>query len=229
MAVDDDIRPVLHEIRSRYSELTVLRAAVQAVPYVGGPLDTLLVGGIAVYQLRRVEDFVSELQDRMSRVEAVAADVHSEGFADFVVATLDRVIRARTHAKRSRFAAIFSRQVASGADWEDAETAVRLLAELEDIHIDILKEALPADRGAELEPRVADLLPTDQAGVITVTHLAGDLPQYQPVILRMACAELAARGLLVDYGVNRLNDRAMSSFVATDLARWFKSWLQDVA
>ena len=56
----------------------------------------------------------------------------------------DKAVRASSEEKRGRFAQIVANQLMARKDWEEAEQVVRLLAELSDIHIDVLRESLTA-------------------------------------------------------------------------------------
>jgi predicted protein tyrosine phosphatase len=215
--------------RERYADLYALRAAVQAIPYVGGPLDTLLTGGVAQIQLSRIEDFLTKFDARLHDVEGVSANLSDDAFSDLVLMTFDKVTRTRSEAKRNRFARIVARQVVDGTSWEDAENAVRLLAELEDLHMEVLRVAMTApESGPPFEGlRVVCLqLSADfeamQPGLL---RLGDALPDSTQPALRMACAELAARGLLHDTGIGRWGTGGMNYFVATDLAVWFSGWI----
>jgi hypothetical protein len=215
--------------REAYSEHYGLRAAVQLVPYIGGSLDTLLAGGAARLQIARVEGFLGELSARLKMVEGVSVSFNDEGFSDLMLTTLDNVARTRSAEKRARFAAIISHQVVEARPWEDAENAVRLLAELEDIHIEVLNTALraPVLDGAFEGLRVVCLprVRGDDSHEAAPLLLTEALPHYSEPVLTMTCAELLARGLFRDEGVGRYDSMAMRYFVATDLAHWFNKWL----
>jgi hypothetical protein len=128
----------------KYSEHDVLRAGVQLIPYIGGPIDTILSGRASRMQMKRLEQFVLDLRSRLELVEFISADVQGEEFADFMLAALERVWRARTVEKRRRFADVVSRQVIEAHSWDDADMALRLVSELENIHIDVVNVALSA-------------------------------------------------------------------------------------
>ncbi|MCE5190826.1 MAG: hypothetical protein LLG08_03575 [Actinomycetia bacterium] len=216
--------------RDRYAELYALRAAVQVVPYVGGALDTLLAGGAAKIQMERVTDFLEQLADRLADVEGVAASLEDDAFADLVLATLDSVARSRSSNKRARFAAILSRQVVESHSWDEAERAARLLADLEDVHLQVLGAVLaaPVAPGGGFEGiRVASIPKVRQSvpGFMEPYSLTKALPALDTPTLRMVCAELVGKGLLHDEGIGRLDVVAMTQFVATDLAVWFSEWL----
>lgn len=213
----------------QYSEQTALRAAIQLIPYVGGAIDTLVTGKATQIQMQRIEHFLRELQARLERVEMIKANVDDDAFMDLMLTTFEKVSRARSDDKRSRFANIVSRQVVEAQPWEDAEMAVRLVSELEDIHIEVANTALSAPHCEKAFDglRVVTLAsPSNQDSAGNSPLLLSDaLPHYSSAALRMACAELTAKGLLHDEGIGRWDMGAMQYFVATDLARWLQEWL----
>ncbi|AYM76582.1 hypothetical protein D9M09_12850 [Janthinobacterium agaricidamnosum] len=109
--------------------------------------------------------------------------------------------------------------------------AVRLLADLEDIHMSILGAALAAPEGMNSFSGIKVIALKIQAGDTLLDGLSAPLlnelgNQYSLISVRLACSELVARGLLHDEGVGRWDTVAMTYFVATDLATWLKNWTQ---
>lgn len=211
----------------KYLEHDVFRAGVQLIPYIGGPIDTILSGRASRIQMERLEQFVLDLRSRLEAVEVIHADVNGDEFTDFMLGVLEKVWRARTVEKRRYFADVVTRQVIDGHSWDDADMAIRLVAELESIHIEILLAVTSAQRAVGESTVVA--LDTEPEGSVIgafaqslTVMLAG---RYSNVALRLACAELTARGLLQDDGIGRWDARAMTYFLPTDLADWFGSWL----
>lgn len=219
----------LSKLRQQYADIVVLRASVQAIPYVGGSIDTLLSGRSAQIQLERVEKFTHDLADRLATIESSSANVNDEAFADLVLRTFEAVARTRSDQKRSRFAEIISKQIAKSTPWEEPENAVRLLSDLEDIHIEIIGAALgaPVSEGSFSGLRVISLAaqPIDSEKQNSPVSLLTSMPCYGTAALRMACAELVAKGLLHDEGIGRMGVGSMTYFVPTDLAEWFSSWV----
>ena len=221
----------LDKLIERYSEHDVFRAGIQLIPYIGGPIDTILSGRASRMQMKRLEQFAIDLRIRLEQVEAIHADINGDEFADFILYTLEKIWRARTAEKRQRFADVVVRQVVQGKSWDDADMAVRLVSELEDIHISLLSVALAALPGTEVfaGKRIV-ALDVENGGAIVSnfsTSLIGKLgDQYSIIAMRMACSELVARGLLHDEGIGRWDTAAMTYFVATDLAAWLGEWLK---
>lgn len=216
------------QLREKYAGTLLLRASVQAIPYIGGPLDTLLTGRATQIHLERVDKFSRELAERLIVIESAVTDLNDEGFADLMLSTFEAVARTRSDEKRSRFAEIITNQLANPMPWEEPENAVRLLSGLEDIHIQIIAAALaaPIAVGSFSGLRVISLtdktIDSDQQNSPVSLHAS--FPRYGAAALRMACAELTAKGLLLDEGVGRLSTKAMMYFVPTDLAEWFADW-----
>lgn len=214
----------------KYSNHDVFRAGVQLIPYIGGPIDTILSGRASRIQTKRLEQFVLDLQNRLDAVELICADVNGDEFADFMLSALENVWRARTAEKRSYFADIVSKQVIEAHSWDDADMAIRLISELESIHIDVLTVVLSVQQrhgDAEgLNVFALDIEPGEGVIANFAQSLTAKLGgRYSSVALRLACSELTARGLLHDDGVGRWDAKAMTYFVATDLAVWLRSWV----
>lgn len=215
----------LAKASEKYSEQVGFRAAIQLIPHVGGALDTLLAGKGSRIQQQRIQDFLSHLNSRLDKIEEKEQLESSEEFYDLVLSVFDGVVRTRSEEKRARFASIVANKVGTEASWEEAETATRILKDLEELHIRVLLFAVEAP---------ACDAPFNKLSVVTLsdTHLGGaniaaQFPALTVEALRMICSELVSRGLLYDEGVGRWNAKAMQYFVATDLAKWFLSWVSE--
>lgn len=224
-----DLKKALTKAGEKYCGRTSLRAAVQAIPYVGGPLDTLLSGHAGKIQEERFRSFLGELDARLRRIENLAGVEGDEQFFDLMLDVFDRAIRVRSKEKRARFAQIVVNQVRGSRDWNNAEEAVRILAGLSDLHIEVLREALAAQpcgppfEGLRVVSLASKDLETESAN--KPLNLVAALPCYPHLALRMACSELAARGLLHDEGIGRWNLSALQYLIPTELASWFMEQL----
>jgi hypothetical protein len=219
---------VVDNASERYSELTAMRAVIQ-IPYVGGSIDTLLVGRGGRIQRDRVLHLISEIDRRLRQVETPAEQLTEDGLLDLMVNTSDAAGRTRSEAKRARYAQIVARQVARGGDIDDAEMALRMVADLHDLHVQVLQTAMDV-------PAIPDLFdglpvvtiaktPLQNAAGQTSLRLVDEYPHIPMTTLRMISAELLAKSLFHDEGVGRWDTPAMEYFVATDLAKWLRDWL----
>jgi hypothetical protein len=179
----------------------------------------------------RLRHFLEEISARLEKLENQAELEPSEELFDLMVKSFDSVIKTRSERKRQRFSNILSKQVSEKHEWEEAESANRLLTDLTDLHIQILEEAINTTPCSE---------PFENLRVISFNSapfgsdkesppkiITNALSQYSAVALKMACSELMSRGLLYDEGVGRLSTKAMEYLAPTDMADWFMAWIKD--
>lgn len=215
----------------KYHDTTILRAAIQAIPYVGGPIDTLLGGQGSKIQEQRLTHFLNEISSKIERLETKRDLVPSEELFDFVVSSFDSVIKARSEDKRKRFAEIFSKQIEKQENWEEAEAASRFLNDLSDLHILVLKEAVTTTPCSTpftgLRIICFKSTPVGYDSQYPPKILVNELSSYSELALKMACSELMSKGLLYDEGVGRWDTKAMEYLAPTELADWFIDWISD--
>jgi hypothetical protein len=230
---DTTLKQALARAGERYRDRTTLRAAVQAIPYVGGPIDTLLSGHAGKRQEQRFSSFLDDLDKRVRRIEGLPKLEETDEFFDLMLDVFERVVRSKSRAKRERFAQIIVNQLQGSRDWDTAGEVLRLVDELSDIHLEVLREALSAQPcGAPFDGlRVISLAVDDPAGdsIIKPTKLRDVLSGYSDIALRMACSELVARGLLHDEGIGRWDLGALQYLLPTELAHWFASQISEDA
>lgn len=220
----------IDHLANLYSGNALLRIAVQIIPTIGAPLDTYLSGAATQIHTKRIENFLIKLHERMVAVEKYNADLKDEGFLDLMLTTFEKVAKSRSEGKRERFANLITHQVIGGYSWDEAETALRLLSELEDIHIEILDAALSAPSRQEIYEgsRVISLVPfnNQQLQLENATRLLSTyLPNYDQIALILGCTELFSKGLLKDIAIGTWDGIAMQHFAPTELAEWFKKWI----
>jgi len=223
----------LTKLSADYNSNWPLRSLIQAIPYLGGSLDMLLSGRGANYQYRRIEDFIRELQQRLTGLERTLTidDVQpSEPLYDYIMRVFDGVRRSRSSEKRGHFANLVARQISNQSSWDEPEAAASLLDSLSELQVQILVYAQRVSPCAAIggNHRVFTLAknpfgaPEDAA-----PKLQTAFPTVPALALRAACSELIARGLLYDEGVGRLDVKAQEYFEATDFADWFIGWISE--
>lgn len=223
---------------AQYCDKFPLRAAIQAIPRLGSSIDTMLAGLGAKYQYQRLEYFICQLQEKLRKLEQAnnLSNIEpNEELFDLMMQIFDQVIKTRSQEKRERFANLVANQVINKCNWDEAETACRLLADLTDIHIQVLDVALkvePCDIPAKGE-RILTLYDRKQlsqrkdAGKVP-TNLSEYLPSLSNAVTEMICSELMARGLLRDIGVGGWGGGTfMGYFAATDMAKWLIDWISE--
>lgn len=218
-----------------YIEKTKLRASIQAIPYVGGSLDTLLSGQGTKYQSERLENFIKDLNKRLQRLEGLNTVEPTENLFDLMMQVFNEVVKTRSEEKRKCFANIVANQVVNECAWDEAETATRLLSDLTDLHIKILQETLKAPKnidGVFKDKRVIILsdVNTEDPNIAVAkpsTNISPKFPDVPVAVLKMACSELFARGLLHDEGIGRFDASSMQYFIATEMAQWLMDWIAE--
>lgn len=220
---------------ARYTDEFMLRAQVQLIPGIGGALDTLLSGLGAQYQYERLEHFIEELNIRLQRIEERNTIEPTEPLYDLMMQVFSEVIKTRSEEKRKLFANLVANQVVDCRMWDEAETATRLLADLTEIHIQVLDIALkvePCDYPYKGERVLTlydrkKLAEREDAGKLP-TILSELLPSLTKATTEMICSELAARGLLRDIGVGGYGGGTfMGYFAATEMAQWLLDWIAE--
>jgi hypothetical protein len=212
-----------------YADSYSLRAAIQAIPGLGGSLDTMLAGLGARWQMERFEAFISSLDRRLTAVEGpgrVPALEPSEPLYDFIMEAIEKTIRTRSIEKREAFAAIVERQVRNPGTWDEAESALKLIGDLSELQLEILLLAMKTEPCAP---------PFEGLRVVAFQRLENGpmvvLPEHFSATplnaLRLACADLVAKGLLRDVGVGRLSMASVTHFALTDEAQWLLDWLRN--
>jgi hypothetical protein len=220
----------------RFADSTPLRALIQGIPHIGGPLDTLLSGSGQKFKMERIEYFLNVLSERMDALDAVQ-EMKELGTCpelyDLMRATLEQVSKNRSQVKLESFANIVSKQIIIAADWEKSDMALRLIADLTDLHLSILTVAAnaPYSGGPFGELRIVELAtespilkPPEQT--FTTAKLSELVQGATREELEICCSELIAKGLLRDDGISRYGGVSMSFFAATRNAYWLLDWIK---
>ncbi len=230
--MDEKVKKTLVKASEGYAANTVLRATVQAIPYVGGPLDTLLAGKGAKVQFERLEHFLSELSHRLERVESVP-DIDEQALYDLSLDAMEKSIRARLAEKRVLYANVVARHVIQARKVDESEMALRIIADLDLIHLEILRETLHAPtcdepfsglKVVDISERASIKAGEGKKGPVVLKERLHNWPLEA---LRYAASELVSRGLLYDEGIGRWDIKAMEFLVPTDTAYWVDEWLSD--
>jgi hypothetical protein len=110
----EEISEKLQLAAQAYSNNTILRAMINAVPYIGGSLDVLISSkGHKVLQ-ERVESLLRQLQSDMSSVKENMIDrtfLDSEEWFDLVVKALESAARTRDSEKIRMYSTILRNSV----------------------------------------------------------------------------------------------------------------------
>jgi hypothetical protein len=226
--MDDKLNKSLEAAAEKYASITTLRATIQAIPYVGGPIDMLLAGRGSKIQQARVEHMFQELSKRLGSIESVPV-FNEENLHDIVMTAMDKAIHTRASEKRSIFSNIIYKHLVEKKDIEESEMALLIVADLDILQLKILGEALRSPlckepfkgtRVLSISKRPMSVLEPGQPIILTER-----LPRYPASVLRHACSELMSKGLLHDQGVGGWGTGSMEFLAPTDTAEWLAKWL----
>jgi len=229
---EDALAPLATRASAYYEPLFALRALIQAIPGIGGTIDTILAGLGARWQAERLESFLRILSERLARLEATGVRISlepSEPLYDFVRLALEQAARTRSEQKRQDLATIVTHQASATKGWDDAEAAMSVLSELSEFDVAVLTTAVHADPCGDPFLGVRGVLvdewkPADRATPPPI-DLRGRFPGVPAHALKMSASRLVSRGLLHDEGIGKWGGRAMTFLIATDLADWFSGWI----
>ena len=116
--VNETLKNTLLKASETYDDEIVLRAAIKAIPQIGGPLDMLLSGAGAKMKRQRLAHFVSELSERLKTVEA-APPLDEDSLYDLVMYAIEQSVRTRKKAKRDLFATVLARYVVESREADE--------------------------------------------------------------------------------------------------------------
>jgi hypothetical protein len=216
--------------KSTYESWTVARTAVQLIPLVGGPIDTFFAGAWQEEKEARLTAFLNVLSERLAGVESKAEHVHGAEFRNHLFSALEFSVRAQTKSKAARLGLVVANQAANAREWAEADTALRLVADLDDVHAAVLRavKQAPVCDGPFAGLRVVSIgASQDWAADLKQppARIETLLPGFSMLTVQMACAELVARALLIDEGLGRMDTRGMELVRLGDLGAWLLGWL----
>ncbi|BFP43222.1 hypothetical protein FGF1_40670 [Flavobacteriaceae bacterium GF1] len=106
----------IEDLLQKYSNNTLFRASVSAVPYIGGALDILLSSGIQVKSQERFLNFLVEIEKQIKGIDEKKIDhqfLESEKFYDLFVKSSNLAVRTRLRDKIKAYAKILTSSVSS--------------------------------------------------------------------------------------------------------------------
>lgn len=131
----DDIKDKLVQASKVYADQTAVRAAINLIPYVGGSLDILLSSSGQNFVIRRIETFISELNDQIGQLDKSKINREflekEEGF-DLIVKAFNSASRTRQNEKLKLYAKIIKGALTEGKEYQedDPELYLQIIEEL---------------------------------------------------------------------------------------------------
>ncbi|PIF34537.1 hypothetical protein CLU81_5192 [Flavobacterium sp. 9] len=130
-----DIKEKLVQASKAYSDQIVLRAAINAIPQIGGSLDILLSSSGQNFVIKRIEEFVSELSHQIEQLDTSKINYdffEKEEFYDLIIKAFNSASRTRQSEKLQLYAKIVKGALIEGAEYEedDPELYLKIIEEL---------------------------------------------------------------------------------------------------
>jgi predicted RNA-binding protein with EMAP domain len=124
-----------------YGSQPWLRAVIQAIPYGGGPADTLLAWRALNLNKRRVEELFGNISERLSSVEESSLDkefLQSEQFFDLLRNCADIVAKTSSEYKRKHVADFLAGTIVRGQVHDLSQQIAEDLRVIQDFHLRII-------------------------------------------------------------------------------------------
>lgn len=220
---------VLVEAFKKYEGSVLFPYFVWAVNLLGGgTIDRIASNHVASYNIKRLDSLFEHLARRVDRN---APDPESEEFMAALHVCITALMGSTSQRKANYFAAILAHAwMNSSTDWNELSQVLKLIRELEDVHIIILREAAALGQDARGK---AIIFSVGQSAPNTIP-LDPKLTAFDPNLIALCISELIAKGLLNDSFTQRTSfsnnggrQAAELVYSLSDLGRWFIRRIQD--
>jgi hypothetical protein len=117
------------EICEMYSKTPLLRAFINAIPYIGGSLDIVLSEQWNAIYERRVEDLLYQLSEDLKNLEDKVDKeyITSEDFFDLAYKILQESVKTRLKEKRILFSKIIRDSITTQRDTQETEEVIDII------------------------------------------------------------------------------------------------------
>ena len=134
----------LETLSESYTDKTIYRAIVQAIPTIGGPLDLLFSSKGEQIKQNRTQIFLEDLRERLSKIENQITINSSDDEVLFDVFTniLENVQKTRSKEKIKRFSNVVAKKFQENHSWDETEEVIEVLSRLKEIDIQLLIRAV---------------------------------------------------------------------------------------
>lgn len=124
-----DLNDKLIQASKVYGDQTVVRAIINAIPYVGSSLDIILSSSGQKFIIERIEKFINEFKEEISQLQETQLNKRyletEEGF-DLIVKAFNSAARTRQQEKLKLYARIIKGALTEGKEYEEDEPEIFL-------------------------------------------------------------------------------------------------------
>lgn len=131
----DEMKNKLVQASKVYADQTVIRAAINAIPFVGGSLDILLSSSGQNFVIKRIETFISELNNQLKQLDNSKINqdfLATEAGFDIIIKAFNSAARTRQDEKLKLYAKIIKGALTDSKTYEEDEPEIylRIIEEL---------------------------------------------------------------------------------------------------
>ena len=134
-------KELINTAAEKYSNSTVVRAAVSAVPYIGGSLDILLSGTASKIQEKRLKNTLDVLSCQLKQLNENKIDkkyIDSEDFFDDICLFFDQSLKTKSQKKIELLSSIVRSKISGKKCKIDIKSYFNSIGELSDDEIIVL-------------------------------------------------------------------------------------------
>ena len=161
MAIDDKLEKVLDKLREEgmipHRDLELLGAAIAAIPVAGGPISTLMSGQAKRRVVRRTVEMFDAIRERLEGIDSGKIDkdfFNSDEFQTLLALAIEQLQTSHDAAKIKMLGvALANAGISEFAQESRKELYIRVLRDLSQPHIRLLKEFLPGEQVFEAPRR----------------------------------------------------------------------------
>lgn len=212
--------------------IALLTAINPGFGFLSAASTLLSYGSTSKFQMK-AEFFYKNLAAELKKVEKKIDSVPDD-IEEAIIIALDGIKTSVTQEKVQRFAKIIAGHSVGNTSWDETASALRILSDLEDIHISILTQAslygkIEGDKFGFFIKDDEYKSPGMRAGVSAKINLdlLDKLPGRNKTEIQLFCMELMAKGLLHDNDQGQTRDGPV--FTLTNAAIWFLAKIEILA
>ncbi len=119
-----DLKETLQRASEVYGDQIIIRAGINAIPFVGGSIDILLSALGQNFVIKRIEHFIAELNSQIALLDSNKINhdfLKSEEGFDLIVKSFNSASRTRQREKINLYAKILKNALTEGKEYEEEE------------------------------------------------------------------------------------------------------------
>lgn len=190
-----EIKDTLIKASKVYSDQTLIRAGINAIPFVGGSLDILLSSAGQNFVMKRIQNFIEQLETQVSQLDEskINADfLKTEQGFDLIVKVFNSASKTRQNEKLKLYAKIIKESITLGKQYQEDDPEIYLRI-IEDLSVTELRVA---KRLFDIKEKKVALTEDEQKQGNDAAVLAFKYPEFDKDELISILVRLERTGLI---------------------------------